>query len=58
MFDDDDGEEDLSDEDIAGEECGRWRNGRLVHDCLKAGSEECDWVCPYSRPAMRDADDV
>lgn len=49
MFDDDDGEEELSDEEKAGEECGRWRNGRLVIQCLKAGSEECDWFCPYSR---------
>ncbi len=32
-----------------GEECGRWRNGRLSDHCLKAGSEECDWECPYSR---------
>lgn len=30
-----------------GEECGRWRNGRLSQYCLKAGSEECDFECPY-----------
>ena len=32
-----------------GEECGRWSNGRLLPHCAKAGSEECDWECPYSR---------
>lgn len=32
-----------------GEECGRWINGRLGPSCSKAGSEECDWDCPYSR---------
>lgn len=32
-----------------GEECGRWVNGRLGPQCSKAGSEECDWECPYSR---------
>ena len=31
-----------------GEECGRWRNGVLGKYCLKAGSEECDFECPYS----------
>jgi hypothetical protein len=30
-----------------GEECGRWRNGRLSPSCSKAGSEECDFECPY-----------
>lgn len=37
-----------SGEDIAMEECGRWDNGRLTNQCTKAGSEECDWVCPLS----------
>ena len=32
-----------------GEDCGRWDNGRLMPQCRKAGSEECDWECPYSR---------
>jgi hypothetical protein len=32
-----------------GEECGRWRNGVLSGSCSKAGSEECDFECPYSR---------
>lgn len=29
--------------------CGRWRNGRLApqSDCMHAGTEECDWDCPY-----------
>lgn len=30
-----------------GEECGRWRNGRLGQFCAKAGTEECDFECPY-----------
>jgi hypothetical protein len=30
-----------------GEECGRWSNGRLTAYCSKAGSEECDFECPY-----------
>lgn len=30
-----------------GEECGRWRNGRLGQYCAKAGTEECDFECPY-----------
>lgn len=30
-----------------GEECGRWMNGRLTKSCTKAGSEECDFECPY-----------
>ena len=38
------------DEIWAGEECGRWRNGQLVDQCLKAGSEECDWECPIGIP--------
>ena len=35
-----------------GEECGRWRNGRLSQYCTKAGSEECDFECPY-RSSLR-----
>ena len=30
-----------------GENCGRWRNGRLSASCSKAGSEECDFECPF-----------
>lgn len=40
MFTDDDGPE-------PGEECGRWADGRLMHSCSKAGSEECDFECPH-----------
>ena len=28
-------------------DCGMDRDG----NCGKAGSEECDWACPYSRDA-------
>jgi hypothetical protein len=38
------------DEDYdAGEECGRWRNGKLVavYWCSQAGTEFCDFDCPY-----------
>jgi hypothetical protein len=42
-------EEELTEEEMAGEECGRWINGRLGKYCGKAGTEECDWICPYSR---------
>lgn len=44
-----DGEDDFDEEDEfePGEECGRWDNGRLTHSCTKAGSEECDFECPY-----------
>lgn len=38
-----------------GEECGRWDNGRLTHSCTKAGSEECDWECPYRSTLYRRA---
>jgi hypothetical protein len=41
--DDDDFEED----DDPGAECGRWNNGRLTRQCRLAGSEWCDWDCPY-----------
>lgn len=30
-----------------GEGCGRWRTGSLTSSCSKAGSEECDFECPY-----------
>lgn len=41
--------EDRDDDVDPGEECGRWNNGRLMPHCRKAGSEECDWECPYGR---------
>lgn len=37
------------DEFDPGEECGRWLNGRLDLQCRLAGTEWCDWECPYSR---------
>lgn len=38
------------DDDLdSGEECGRWDNGRLTHSCSKAGSEECDFICPHRK---------
>lgn len=40
----------LDDDDYdPGEECGRWINGRLGKLCTLAGTEWCDWECPYSR---------
>ncbi len=55
--DHDDFDEDFLDEEEEeydpGEECGRWRNGELApyYECLQAGTEFCDWECPYSRPS-------
>lgn len=47
-YDDLDNEADYDEDDFdPGEECGRWDNGRLTHNCTKAGSEECDFECPY-----------
>ncbi len=43
-----DNDEEVSDEEMAMEECGRWRNARLNRYCTKAGSEECDWICPLN----------
>lgn len=33
------------------DECGRWLNGRLGpwSDCRLAGTEQCDFECPYGR---------
>jgi hypothetical protein len=35
-----------------GEDCGRWRNGALgpYYWCLSAGTEFCDFECPYNSP--------
>lgn len=30
-----------------GDDCGRWDNGRLAKLCRLAGTEFCDWECPY-----------
>jgi hypothetical protein len=36
-------------EDDDGAECGAWFNGQFDYSsCAKAGSEECDWKCPFS----------
>lgn len=34
-------------DEVSGTECGRWRNGRLDGYCLLAGTEYCDFDCPY-----------
>lgn len=39
--------DDFADGPEPGEYCGRWINGRLGRYCTKAGSEECDFECPY-----------
>ena len=36
-----------------GEECGRWINGHLTSSCTKAGSEECEFECPYRNTLYR-----
>lgn len=41
-----DEEHDFDDED-PGDECGRWSNGRLTQHCALAGTEFCDFECPY-----------
>ena len=42
-------DDDPAEEYDPGEECGRWQNGRLARGCSLAGTEWCDWDCPYSR---------
>lgn len=34
-----------------GDECGRWDNAKLMRHCAKAGSEDCEWECPYRNRA-------
>ncbi len=34
-------------EDNPGDECGRWSNGRLTRSCALAGTEFCDFECPF-----------
>lgn len=41
-------EDDDPDDYDPGEECGRWINGRLDRLCRLAGTEFCDWECPYA----------
>lgn len=43
----DDDYDDFEDDYDPGEECGRWYDGKLGASCSKAGSEECDFECPY-----------
>ena len=51
MPDDDDDpfgfNEDAEEEYDPGEDCGRWMNGRLSGSCRQAGTEFCDFMCPY-----------
>lgn len=42
-----DDEPDESEMGCRGDECGRWDNGRLVRHCALAGTEFCDFDCPY-----------
>jgi hypothetical protein len=35
------------DDENPGAECGRWSNGRLTRHCALAGTEFCDFECPY-----------
>jgi hypothetical protein len=51
-YEDYDAREDLTEEDEAYEDCGRWNNGRLG-PCRLAGTEQCDWVCPLNKPRQR-----
>lgn len=38
------------DDDIdPGQECGRWGNGKLTTSCSLAGTEFCDFECPYHK---------
>lgn len=47
-FDDDDFDDELED----GFECGAWINGKFDYRmCSLAGTEDCDWECPYSAGA-------
>lgn len=43
------------DEGDGEEDCGRWRNGKLVTSCLSAGTEWCDWDCPIGPHRHRKA---
>lgn len=47
--DDDDATRDdwLSEDEDLYADCGRWSNGRLGSSCSMAGTEFCDWECPY-----------
>jgi hypothetical protein len=32
-----------------GDDCGRWSNGKLTRWCSQAGTEFCDFECPYRK---------
>lgn len=34
-------------EEDFGPDCGRWFDGRLSQSCSLAGTEFCDFECPY-----------
>src|ERR1700754_2649709 len=42
-FEDDERDDLEEDGPYPEEDCGRWDNGRLMKQCRKVGSEECDW---------------
>ena len=39
--------DDVGDGSDPGDECGRWVDGQHTRSCRKAGSEDCDFECPY-----------
>ena len=46
---DDHDEPDDEDYDLYEVECGAWFNGKFdFYHCQLAGTEDCDWECPYS----------
>lgn len=46
---DNDNEYDSDGEDEFEFECGAWINGKFdYYSCQLAGTEDCDWECPYS----------
>jgi len=43
-----------ADEEDDGFECGAWFNGKFdFYSCQLAGTEDCDWECPYSAGVRR-----
>jgi len=49
MEDDFDESWDIDDADDPEAVCGRWDNGHLTFGCSMAGTEFCDWNCPYAK---------
>jgi hypothetical protein len=35
------------------DDCGRWWDGRLTGSCSLAGTEQCDFECPYRSTLYR-----